>query len=101
MEALPLDDEELDDELEELEEFVPEDELEELELELEDELVTVPGEELSPPQAVNPSASSAAPPKRNDCFFKLIIMIGALYGLLRLVQALGIYYKNPLPMRSC
>lgn len=101
MEALPLDDEELDELEDELEELVPEDELEELELELDDEPETVPGDVLSPPQAVNPSASSTTPPKRNDCFFKLIIMIGALYGLLRLVQALGIYYKNPLPMRSC
>ena len=75
VEALPLDDEELDDELDELEEFVPEDELEELELELDDELEPVSGEELSPPQAVNPSASSITPPKRNDCFFKLIIMM--------------------------
>lgn len=77
--TLPLDEEELDDELvleDELEELVPEDELElELELELEDELEPVPEDELSPPQAVNPSASSTTPPKRNDCVFKFIIMM--------------------------
>ncbi|MCR6653569.1 MAG: hypothetical protein NVV73_19650 [Cellvibrionaceae bacterium] len=88
---LPLEDEELELELEddELDEFE-----EELELELEDELEPVPEDELSPPQAVKPSASSTTPPKRNGCFFKFIIMIGALYGLLRLVQALRIYFGN-------
>lgn len=93
MTELPLEDEELDEELEleddELDEFE-----EELELELEDELEPVPEDELSPPQAVKPSASSTTPPKRNGCFFKFIIMIGALYGLLRLVQALRIYFGN-------
>jgi hypothetical protein len=96
---LPLEDEELEDELELDEDELDDDELDELEEELvlEDELEPVPEDELSPPQAVKPSASSTTPPKRNGCFFKFIIMIGALYGLLRLVQALRIYCEKRFP----
>jgi hypothetical protein len=94
-EFVPLDEDELEEELEdELElELDVDDELED-ELELDDELEPPPEEVSPPPQAVRPSASKTTPPYRNGCFFKFIIMIGALYGLLRLVQVSGIYFVS-------
>lgn len=98
---LPPDDEELEEELEDELELDVDDEFED-ELELDDELEPPPEEVvLPPPQAVRPSASKTTPPYRNGCFFKFIIMIGALYGLLRLVQVIGIYCESIFPLRAC